>query len=323
MSLFVASLNSGSNGNSYYVGNDKEAVLIDAGLSCREIEKRMRRLNLSLEKVKAVFISHEHDDHIRGVEVLSSRYQLPVYITPTTLKHGKLSLENTLTRAFKGHETISIGDLHVRCFPKTHDAADPHSFVVHSNTVRIGVITDIGFACENVIRHFAACHAAFLEANYDEEMLQKGSYPWPLKNRIRGGQGHISNRQALELFVQYRPAFMSHLFLSHLSKDNNRPELAQALFEAKSENTRIIVASRYEETEVYMISGNPQSESWGGWDAPVAVVHQAAGLASIAAAAGNGGSQPVAAGVMKQRKALSQRGKKQRPPSNVIQISLF
>jgi phosphoribosyl 1,2-cyclic phosphodiesterase len=145
--------------------------------------------------------------------------------------------------------------LKVTAFSKTHDASDPYSFTVSSETVRIGIFTDIGAVCDNVVRHFTQCHAAFLEANYDEQLLLNGAYPWPLKNRIRGGQGHLSNLQALELFVNYRPAFMSHLLLAHLSQDNNRPELVQSLFEREAHGTTVVVASRYSETEVYAIDG--------------------------------------------------------------------
>ncbi|HXB09508.1 MAG TPA: MBL fold metallo-hydrolase, partial [Puia sp.] len=223
MTLFIASLNSGSNGNCYYIGNDQEAVLIDAGLSCRETERRMRRLGLPLARVKAIFISHEHDDHIRGLEILSRRYQLPVYITAPTLEQCRFPPDPPLIKSFREDETVTIGGLSVLAFSKAHDASDPYSFLVSSPTVRIGIFTDIGVVCDNLIRHFTQCHAAFLETNYDEEMLEKGRYPWPLKNRIRGGNGHLSNRQALELFAAYRPPFMSHLLLAHLSQDNNRP----------------------------------------------------------------------------------------------------
>jgi phosphoribosyl 1,2-cyclic phosphodiesterase len=109
MTLYIASLNSGSNGNCYYVGNDKEAVLIDAGIPCRETERRMRRLGLSLSAVKGIFISHEHDDHIRGLEVLSKRYQLPVYITPATQQNSRLSLDPQLVQSFRSHEPVAAG----------------------------------------------------------------------------------------------------------------------------------------------------------------------------------------------------------------------
>src|SRR5258708_4676522 len=121
MSLYIASLNSGSNGNCYYIGNENEAVLIDAGLSCRETERRMRRLNLPLSRVKAIFISHEHDDHIRGLEILSRRYQLPVYITERTLEQCRFPPDPPLVKSFRAGDAIPIGGLSVLGFSKAHD----------------------------------------------------------------------------------------------------------------------------------------------------------------------------------------------------------
>jgi phosphoribosyl 1,2-cyclic phosphodiesterase len=254
MSLFIASLNSGSNGNCYYIGNENEAVLVDAGISCRETEIRMKRLGLNIEKVKAIFISHEHKDHISGVTVLSKKYQLPVFITEGTQNNGKVGLEKRLVNRFKANETVQVGKLSITAFKKFHDAEDPHSFIVASDVIKIGVFTDIGVVCEQVIHHFKQCHAVFLEANYDEDMLINGSYPYYLKKRITDGNGHLSNTQALELFRNHRPSFMSHLILSHLSKNNNSPELVRDLFGKYAAKTLTIVASRDEETGVYHIS---------------------------------------------------------------------
>lgn len=253
MSVFIASLNSGSNGNCYYVGNQHEAVLIDAGISCRETEKRMARIGLSMSRVKAIFISHEHSDHISGVPVLAKKYQIPVYISPRTTFTGRQFLNAQLVYPFVAYQPVRIGDLSITAFPKFHDAAEPHSFVVSCNNINIGVITDIGSACEHVVRNFAQCHAAFLEANYDEQMLANGRYPYHLKRRISGGRGHLSNTQALELFIKHKPAYMSHVLLSHLSKDNNDPHLVKQLFDEHADGTEIIVASRYQESSVYQI----------------------------------------------------------------------
>jgi phosphoribosyl 1,2-cyclic phosphodiesterase len=258
MSLYITSLNSGSNGNCYYIGNDAEAVLIDAGISCREIEKRISNLKLSMQKVKAVFISHEHIDHISGVEVLSKKFNLPVYITRPTLANSKLRLEDFLIKSFKEKEPINIGGLTVTPFTKHHDAADPYSFIVEGNGVKIGVITDIGKSCEQVIHYFKQCHACFLESNYDEQMLENGNYPIHLKNRIRKGRGHLSNAQALELFIKHRPSFMSHLILSHLSKNNNTPELVNELFIKHAGNTKIVIAPRHAETILFVIDGKDE-----------------------------------------------------------------
>lgn len=253
MSLFITSLNSGSNGNCYYIGNDKEAILVDAGISCREIERRMKRLGLLMEKVKAVFVSHEHNDHIKGIPTLSKKHQLPIYITEQTKRHGRLSLQKDLVRSFNAHEPVAVGDLLITAFPKLHDATDPYSFIVCCKEIKVGVFTDIGAPCSHVIKYFQQCHAAFLEANYDEVMLDRGNYPYFLKTRIRGGLGHLSNKQALHLFTKYKPDFMSHLLLSHLSKNNNCPNLVGELFNKNAGGVKMVVASRYEQTPVYYI----------------------------------------------------------------------
>lgn len=260
MCLYITSLNSGSNGNCYYVGNEREAVLIDAGISCRETEKRMARLGLGMDKVKAIFVSHEHSDHIRGISVLSRKFQLPVYISPNTHRNGGIAIEDHLLRLFSPFEEIRIGDLLVKTFPKIHDAAEPHSFTISGSSVTVGVFTDLGAPCEELIHHFRQCHAAFLEANYDPDMLEGGRYPYRLKRRISGGRGHLSNIQALDLFRTHRSPYLSHLLLSHLSKDNNCPRLVEELFLTHAGPTRIVVASRYEESPVFRIAaGDPAS----------------------------------------------------------------
>jgi phosphoribosyl 1,2-cyclic phosphodiesterase len=245
MQLFVTSLNSGSNGNCYYVGNELEAVLIDAGISCRETEKRMKRLGLSMDKVIAIFISHEHGDHIAGVSVIAKKHNLPVYITSPTLTHGRMQLGKEMVKTFSAHKPVTIGALSITAFPKFHDASDPHSFIISYGSVTVGVFTDLG-----------KCHAAFLEANYDTDMLEKGGYPRHLKNRISSGMGHLSNEQALQVFIDHRPVHMSHLLLSHLSKNNNDPKLVEDLFNQHAGDTQIIIASRYKETEVFAVSSD-------------------------------------------------------------------
>ena len=256
MSLFITSLNSGSNGNCYYIGNKNEAVLVDAGVCCKEVEIRMKRLGLNMGTVKAIFISHEHTDHISGLATLVKKYQLPVYITAATLLHGKLSLPDHLVKTFGAKESVVIGEMSISAFTKFHDACDPYSFLIRCNKINVGVFTDLGIACQNLIKHFKQCHAAFLEANYDDDMLEQGTYPHFLKSRISGGRGHLSNKQALNLFTTHRPHFMSHLFLSHLSKNNNCIDLVQQLFDANANGVKIVIASRYTETPVYHIQKN-------------------------------------------------------------------
>src|SRR6187551_1105400 len=256
MSLQIASLNSGSNANCYYIGNKNEAVLIDAGLSCRETDKRLKRLGLNITLVKAIFISHEHGDHIAGLPVLSKKYKLPVYITQNTLRNCNFEIGNDLTFSFIHNQPVSIGELSIMPFIKSHDANDPHSFIVSNNRVKVGVITDIGYACKHVIKHFKLCDAVFLESNYCEQMLENGSYPFHLKKRISSKKGHLSNDQALELFLKHKPGNLQLLILSHLSQNNNHPEIVNKLFTQNAGGVKVVVASRHKETELFDIQRN-------------------------------------------------------------------
>ncbi|MGO4875271.1 MBL fold metallo-hydrolase [Pedobacter psychrotolerans] len=254
MALYFTSINSGSNGNCYYVGNENEAILVDVGLTCKEVEKRMLRLGLVIEKVKAIFISHEHSDHIKGLSVFARKYKIPVYISVGTLKNSKLTLDEQNTFGLSHTQNIQIGKLKITAFSKFHDAADPYSFTIECNAVRVGVFTDIGSVCDRLISQFKHCHAAFLEANYCANILANGQYPYFLKRRITGGRGHLSNAQALDLFMNHRPDYMTHLLLSHLSKDNNDPALVAQMFAPVAGNTLIKVASRDQESEIYYVS---------------------------------------------------------------------
>lgn len=261
MALYFTSINSGSNGNCYYVGNENEAILVDVGLTCKEVEKRMLRLGLVIEKVKAIFISHEHSDHIKGLSVFARKYKIPVYISVGTLKNSKLTLDEQNTFGLSHTQNIQIGKLKITAFSKFHDAADPYSFTIECNAVRVGVFTDIGSVCDRLISQFKHCHAAFLEANYCANILANGQYPYFLKRRITGGRGHLSNAQALDLFMNHRPDYMTHLLLSHLSKDNNDPALVAQMFAPVAGNTLIKVASRDQESEIYYVS-NQDKENY-------------------------------------------------------------
>jgi phosphoribosyl 1,2-cyclic phosphodiesterase len=253
MPLHLASLNSGSNANCYYIGNSNEAILIDAGLSCRETEKRMKRLGLDMDSVKAVFVSHEHADHIAGLPVLSKKYRFPVYITNNTLSNCGFEIDRKLVCSFSHHKPVSIGELSILPFIKSHDAHDPHSFIVSGNSIHIGVITDIGYACKHVVKHFKLCDAVFLESNYCEQMLSDGSYPLSLKRRISSRKGHLSNNQALELFLNHKPQHLQLLILSHLSQNNNHPEIVDKMFREHAGGVKVAIASRYKETELFRV----------------------------------------------------------------------
>lgn len=254
MALEICSIASGSNGNCYYIGNETDAILVDVGISCREVERRMARQGLEMQRIKGIFVSHEHTDHIRGVTVLANKYQLPVFMTRGTRNACKLAIPDRLLNPLTDLHCVSIGKLGITGFHKYHDAAEPHSFIIRDHEVSVGVFTDIGRVCDRLVNFFSECHAVFLEANYDEGMLANGRYPYFLKNRIRSGFGHLSNAEALSLFLHHRTDRLSHLFLAHLSKDNNDPTLVENLFNAQRGQSQIVLAGRFSETEVYRIA---------------------------------------------------------------------
>lgn len=254
MPLKVAALNSGSNGNCYWFGSGEEAILVDAGLSCTETEKRMERLGIHMDQVKALLITHEHSDHVFGIRGLLKKYDLTLYVTRPTWSASGITLEKGEVVHFESKDQLNIGGFVVRPFRIRHDAADPHGFLVSHSGTTAGVFTDIGVACPRVKKHFAECHLAFLECNYEEELLENGPYPRMLKDRIRGGLGHLSNRQAMELLRDHRHPGLKHAFLSHMSKENNSPEHAMKWFEGFGSRLSIEVAGRHNETRIVEVN---------------------------------------------------------------------
>lgn len=255
MSLSIASLNSGSNGNCYFIGSATDAVLVDAGLSCAQALRRIGQLGIERKHLRGIFISHEHTDHIRGLAALSTSMDLPVYINEATLKATRIVLPKSQVRIINAGESLRVGSLEVVPFSKNHDAADPLSFLIRHQEITAGVFTDIGHVCAEVRSRFSECHAAILESNYDPVMLRNGRYPEHLKNRIVGGKGHLSNQEALDLFRDSRAPHLSLLLLGHLSAENNCPDLVQELFAPFSGNTTVAVAGRYAATDMYPVSG--------------------------------------------------------------------
>ena len=247
----VCALASGSNGNCYYVGNENEAVLVDVGISARQITLRIEQVGIPLHKIKAIFVSHEHADHIRGVRVFSKRFNLPVYITRKTYVGTTKKYLPQYSRFFEPGETINIGDLKVHSFAKWHDAAEPCSFRIENGSKSVGVMTDIGQPCQNVIQHIKQSNILFLESNYDEDSLWKGAYPWPLKKRIASDHGHLSNKQALDLITEHAEEPLHTIFLSHLSGENNNIELAMNNFSELFERFEVKPTFRHEPTEVF------------------------------------------------------------------------
>jgi phosphoribosyl 1,2-cyclic phosphodiesterase len=248
--ISLCAIASGSNGNCYYIGNDHEAILVDAGISARRTVTRMCERNLDPSKVKAIFISHEHHDHVCGARVMSKKLNIPVYITSQTYSAAYSNDKPASPRFFIPGIEIRIGSFLIFPFSKNHDAAEPCSFRIDYNGLQIGVFTDIGSVCENVSHHLNQCHALFLETNYDEKMLWNGRYPWPLKRRIASEHGHLSNDQAFELLINHSGNQLHTVFLSHLSAENNTPDKAMDRFAELRGRLNIHLTSRYSAGEV-------------------------------------------------------------------------
>jgi len=249
--LEICSIASGSNGNCYYIGNEKNAILVDAGISTKQILLRMKERDLNPAKLKALFITHEHGDHMRGARVLGKRLQIPVYLTAKTHNNAYKKLRPDYPRFFMPEDQIQIEEFAVYPVLKNHDAAEPCSFRVEYKSKNIGVFTDIGEACNNVKSHFAQCDALFLESNYDAQMLWNGRYPYFLKKRVASNVGHMSNDQAFDLLENHASENLRLVFLSHLSRDNNTPEKAVERMDPLTTKFEVKIASRYAASEVY------------------------------------------------------------------------
>lgn len=244
-------LASGSNGNSYYVASADDAVLIDVGINTKHMLLRMEKVGLHPEAVKAIFITHEHTDHIRGLSVFCKRFQIPVYLTAGSYKGSRLHLPEHLVHIIAADEKVTIGALTIYGIPKFHDAKEPCSFVVTDGKLNMAVLTDIGRACDNVKLAIQHADILLLESNYDVEMLRTGRYSYYLKNRISDGWGHLSNSAALSLLEEHKTERLKHLILGHLSGQNNTEEIVLQTFVDVCHQFKLSIASRYQQTELF------------------------------------------------------------------------
>jgi len=226
--LSVCVLASGSRGNATYLYDGQTAILIDAGLSGVEIQRRMAARGLDPNSLDAILVSHEHTDHIQGVGVLSRRLGLTVYISEGTRQASQSALGKLPeVNLFSCGRAFPIGSLTVHPFTTSHDAEDPAGFTISGNGIKVGLATDLGIVTSLVQEHLQACEILILEANHDARMLIDGPYPWPLKQRIRGRSGHLSNDDAASLLETLQHDRLAHVILAHLSEENNTPEIAR------------------------------------------------------------------------------------------------
>jgi phosphoribosyl 1,2-cyclic phosphodiesterase len=240
-------LASGSGGNACYVETNGARILIDAGLSCREMERRLTAVGVSASRLDGIVLTHEHLDHIRGAGPMARRYNLPLYINSGTLENGQKTLGKLPElRLIETGGSLFINDLVIETFTKCHDAADPMGIVISSNGTRIGLATDLGRSTRLAEERLKGCQALILEFNHDPEMLDEGPYPLYLKQRIKGPDGHLSNQKGGELLRALSHADLRLVVLAHLSKTNNDPE------KAREEAARVLGTCGLEATGIWV-----------------------------------------------------------------------
>jgi phosphoribosyl 1,2-cyclic phosphodiesterase len=240
MKLNFCSLSSGSSGNCYYIGNEFHGILIDAGISASSIRKFLKDMNISLQTIMGVLITHNHIDHIRGLEVLTRKNSLPAFTTPKiweSILSPEKNISRDCIREIGLQQKFHLAGFDIEAFPVYHDAPETVGFHICAGDKKITIATDLGHICETSAPYIKEANLLVIESNYDEEMLAKGAYPYYLKKRIESDHGHLGNLQTSVFLADIISDKLSHICLAHLSKNNNTPERAlQTLYTALSQS---------------------------------------------------------------------------------------
>ncbi|MGB8013890.1 MAG: MBL fold metallo-hydrolase [Terriglobales bacterium] len=239
MGVSVSVLASGSRGNCSLVATSATRILVDAGLSGRETFKRLKAIGERAEDISAIVITHEHSDHVAGLQRLATKLNVPVFLTAPThhawsraMRDEKGAIpELPKSEHFSAGRGFCVGDIEVMPFTIPHDAADPVGFTFRAEGVKIGFATDLGYMPVNVRNHLRGCSVLVMESNHDVEMLRSGPYPWSVKQRVMSRVGHLSNEALAEFFSSDYDGVAEYLVLAHLSEQNNHPEIARAVAE--------------------------------------------------------------------------------------------
>jgi phosphoribosyl 1,2-cyclic phosphodiesterase len=229
MPLRFAFLGSGSRGNALLIESANARVLLDCGFAAREIEQRLKRLEVDPASLTAILVSHEHGDHIRGVGAMARRYQLPVWMTPGTYHSASYGNLSRLQLIDCHTGPWRIEDITIHAYPVPHDSREPCQFVLSVDKCSLGVLTDAGHITPHIVERLQNCDSLVLEFNHDPQMLATGPYPPSLQARVGGSHGHLNNQQALQLLSQVPVERFSHLVASHISEKNNDPELVRSM----------------------------------------------------------------------------------------------
>jgi phosphoribosyl 1,2-cyclic phosphodiesterase len=264
MKLSFCSLSSGSSGNCYYVGNESHGILIDAGISATSIRRYLKIMNIPVQTIMGVLITHNHTDHIRGLEVLTRKNNLPAFTTHNIWK-SILSSNRKITsdciREIPIQQKFHLAGFDIKAFPVCHDAPETIGFQIGIGNKKITIATDLGHICQTSAPFIKEANLLVIESNYDEQMLVNGNYPYNLKVRIKSDHGHLGNHQVSDFLAAVINNNLSYICLAHLSKNNNTPEKAlQTLHQTFSEKgiilncqQRILVLNRNIPTEMITI----------------------------------------------------------------------
>ncbi|HEX2969114.1 MAG TPA: MBL fold metallo-hydrolase [Bacteroidales bacterium] len=232
MKLNFCSLSSGSSGNCYYIGNEFSGLLIDAGISATSIRKFLKGIGISMQTIMGVLVTHNHSDHIRGLEVLTRKNHLPAFTTENVWK-SILTYCDVTTDCIRNiplQQSFHLAGFDIESFPVCHDAPETIGFHISYGEKKITIVTDLGHICETSAPYIRKANLLVIESNYDEDMLIKGGYPWYLKKRILSDHGHLGNKQASAFLAEIMNENLNHICLAHLSKNNNTPEKALETF---------------------------------------------------------------------------------------------
>lgn len=225
-------LGGGSRGNCTYIESGTTRILIDNGFSGKEITRRMAVIDRHPEQLSGIIVTHEHNDHVSGVGVLSRRYHLPVYANPATHRAAAAKVGDiSVMEEFSTGSRFVINDLDIHPFAISHDAAEPVGFVINDGRQRIGYCTDTGKVTKLMAHLLCRCQGLVLESNHDPQMLRDGPYPFPLKQRVQSNLGHLSNGEAASFISELENSSLRTLILAHLSETNNHPRLARTAVE--------------------------------------------------------------------------------------------
>ncbi len=217
---------SGSSGNCSFVETDNTKLLIDCGVSSKKIEEALNSVNVNIDEINGILISHEHSDHIKGLASICKKYNIPVYANSSTFTNIKQSISDDKKIKFKSNEKFEIGDIQITPFSIPHDAADPCGFNLFYNNKKLTIATDIGHIDNKILHNLDESDFLLLESNYEPNMLKCSKYPYMLKKRILGPNGHLSNEDAGLAITQLVKSGLKNIMLGHLSEQNNFPELA-------------------------------------------------------------------------------------------------